>query len=87
MIVYKCDLCNQLKDCFPKQIEGRVYDICADCWAPLQEKLAGKGRPAEDRTTLFLTSENRQKVPENKEPFPGQPPDIQYESEVTARQM
>jgi len=39
-----CDLCGQAKDCSQKEIESKEYDICADCWNPLAEKLKGKGR-------------------------------------------
>jgi hypothetical protein len=37
-------LCGQAKECSPRRIEGKEYDICADCWSPLEEKLKGKGR-------------------------------------------
>ena len=39
-----CDLCGQAKECAPRQIEAKEYDICADCWNPLAEKLKVKGR-------------------------------------------
>jgi ribosome-binding protein aMBF1 (putative translation factor) len=39
-----CDLCGQARECSQKDIEGKVYDICSDCWNPLAEKLKGKGR-------------------------------------------
>ena len=49
-----CDLCGQLKECRPKEIEGREYDICSGCWKPLAEKLKGKGRVRKERETVFL---------------------------------
>ena len=52
--VILCDLCGQAKECSPRQIEGREYDICADCWNPLAEKLKGKGRMKKERETVFL---------------------------------
>jgi ribosome-binding protein aMBF1 (putative translation factor) len=38
-----CDLCGESKECLQKEIDGAEYDICADCWHPLADKL--KGRP------------------------------------------
>src|SRR5260370_36650111 len=42
--VILCDLCGNQKECFQKEIDGREFDICTDCWRPLEEKLRGKGR-------------------------------------------
>ena len=39
-----CDLCGEAKECLQKEIEGKEYDLCTDCWRPLAEKLKGKGR-------------------------------------------
>jgi hypothetical protein len=39
-----CDLCGEAKECLQKEIEGKEYDICADCWRPIAERLKGKGR-------------------------------------------
>ena len=49
-----CDLCDNQKECFQKEIDGREFDICADCWRPLEEKLRGKGRSKRKRGTVFL---------------------------------
>ncbi len=46
MIIYKCDLCGQIRECVQKKIEGKYYDICFECWNPLEEKLRGKESPA-----------------------------------------
>ncbi len=40
-----CDLCGEPRDCQQKEIEGKEYDICSECWNPLAHKLKGKGRP------------------------------------------
>lgn len=39
----RCDLCGQPAHCVEKEIDGRVFDVCAPCWHPLAEKLSGKG--------------------------------------------
>ncbi len=39
-----CDLCGEARDCLQKEIEGKEYDICSECWNPLAQKLRGKGR-------------------------------------------
>jgi hypothetical protein len=40
-----CDLCGEPKDCGRREIEGREYDICSDCWKALAQKL-GPGKVA-----------------------------------------
>ena len=72
-----CDLCGQAKECLTKEIEGKEYDICPECWNPLSEKLRGKGRVKKDRETVFLPP-SRFKEPEGPEPkpLPGGPPKI-----------
>ncbi len=71
-----CDLCGQAKDCQQKQIESKDYDICADCWKPLAEKLKGKGRARKERETVFLPPLTTE--PEQPEPthVPGKAPKI-----------
>ena len=27
-----CDLCGKTKDRLQKEIEGKEYDICSECW-------------------------------------------------------
>jgi len=39
-----CDLCGKTAACLQKEIEGKEFDICEDCWRPLADKLSGKGR-------------------------------------------
>ena len=75
LTVMLCDWCGQAKECLQKDIDGRVFDICAGCWQPLEEKLKGKGRVKRKRETVFLPP---QAVPEPEEPKtpPGLPPKI-----------
>jgi len=71
-----CDLCGEAKECSPKQIEGKEYDICSDCWTPLANKLEGKGRVKKQRETVFLPSLRPETEPKKPEPPPGAPPEI-----------
>jgi hypothetical protein len=73
-----CDLCGQAKECQQREIEGKQYDICLDCWNPLAEKLKGKGRVKKERETVFLPPLPTVPEPEHEEPKPkpGEPPKI-----------
>src|SRR6266704_7186057 len=70
-----CDLCGEAKDCLQKEIEGKEYDICSECWNPFAQKLRGKGR-VKSRETVFLPPPRVVKERENEEPeaLPGEPP-------------
>lgn len=70
-----CDLCGKEKNCRSREIEGKEYDICSECWTPLAAKWKGKGRPPKE--TVFLPPPAIQ-VPEPREtkPTPGEPPKI-----------
>jgi hypothetical protein len=70
-----CDLCGQSKECLQKEIEGKEYDICSDCWKPLSEKLKGKGRARKESDTVFLPPPKEPERPEPK-PSPGELPKI-----------
>jgi hypothetical protein len=72
-----CDLCGEVKHCLQKEIEGKEYDICAECWKPLAQKLKGKGR-TENRETVFLPPPRAKKEgdDERPEPLPGEAPKI-----------
>ena len=48
-----CDLCGKAKQCLQKDIDGREYDVCSECWNPLAERLKGKGR-AKNALTVLL---------------------------------
>ena len=72
-----CDLCSEAKECLKKEIEGKEYDICADCWQPLGEKLKGKGRVKKVRETVFLApTPTPERQPEEPRPLPDRPPKI-----------
>jgi hypothetical protein len=60
-----CDLCGQRKECFQRDIEGKRYDICSDCWSPLAKKLKGKGKGEEDPKRSLV------KEPEESPTLPG----------------
>ena len=71
-----CDLCGQAKECQQKQIERKEYDICAECWNPIAEKLKGKGRAKKkERETVFLPPLTKEPEAPEK-PLPGEPPKI-----------
>ena len=46
MQLYKCDVCNKIKDCEEIEIQNKVYDICKECKAVMDTTLKGKGRTA-----------------------------------------
>jgi len=72
-----CDLCGQTKKCRPREIDGKEYDICSDCWNPLAAKLKGKGRAKQDREMVFLPPlTTREPEPKEPKPSPGEPPKI-----------
>lgn len=70
-----CDLCGEAKDCLQKEIEGKEYDICSQCWNQLAQKLKGKGR-AINREIVFLPPPRDVKEQEGEDPQPGEPPKI-----------
>src|SRR5438046_10528883 len=75
-IMIVCDLCGQAKECFQKEIEGKEYDICSECWNPLEEKLKGKGRVKKERETVFSPPPVKESEPQGPKPEPGKPPTI-----------
>jgi hypothetical protein len=70
-----CDLCGEARDCLQKEIEGKEYDICSECWNPLAQKLKGKGR-AINREIVLLPPPRAVKEQEDEDPQPGEPPKI-----------
>lgn len=74
MNLRKCGLCDQVKKCVEKEIEGKLYDICLECWSPLEAKLKRKGRVREIEIPLPPIQANDSE--EKETPFPGQPPGI-----------
>ena len=71
-----CDLCGEKKECAPREIEGKIYDICSECWTPLAAKLKGKGRVKKDREMVFLPPLTTEPAPKEPKPLPGEPPKI-----------
>jgi len=73
-----CDLCGEARECAVKEIDGREYDICAECWKSLADKLKGKGRTKKQRETVFLPPVSLPQEPERQapKPLPGEPPKI-----------
>jgi ribosome-binding protein aMBF1 (putative translation factor) len=63
-----CDLCGEAKDCLQKEIEGKEYDICSECWRPLEQKLRGKGRAKKEMVLLPPPREPTER--EDDEPVP-----------------
>lgn len=70
-----CDLCGETKECFERQIEAKVYDICAECWNPLAAKLKGKGRVPRQPEIVLLPAAPPAEPPE-PQPSPDRPPKI-----------
>ena len=75
-IMILCDLCGQAKECTSRQIDGKEYDICADCWNPLGEELKGKGRTKKQSEMVFLPPLKTEPEPPPTKPGPGEPPKI-----------
>jgi hypothetical protein len=73
--VILCDLCGKQKECFQREIDDREFDICTDCWRPLEEKLRGKGRSKRKREVVFLPPQITPEPEEPKTP-PSLPPKI-----------
>ena len=71
-----CDLCGEAKKCEPREIEGKEYDICSECWKPLAQKLKGKGREIKERETVFIPPVTTAPEPKETKPAPGEPPKI-----------
>ena len=60
-----CVLCGKPAHCIQKEIDGRVFDVCASCWYPLADKLSGKGRAPHS----LGSQENEQELEEYDEIF------------------
>ena len=82
MIVYRCDLCNEIRECSPREIEHVEYDICSECWNALESKLKGKGRPKQEVKAVGQpTPLPPEPTREPEHPFPGAPPKIYAHAE------
>jgi len=72
-----CDLCGRAKECLQKEIDGREYDLCIECWDLLAQRLKGKGREKPRETILLPPRAAREQKEEELHPLPGGPPIIQ----------
>lgn len=77
-----CDLCGKEKDCLQKEIDGKEYDLCSECWEPLAKKLKGKGREKLPEMVLLPPRTIKEREEEEPKPhlLPGRPPVIQGEA-------
>jgi len=77
-----CDLCSKTNSCLQKEIDGREYDLCSECWEALAQKLKGKGRKVPE--TVFLPSRPaKERKEEEPHPLRGEPPTIQGAGHVS----
>ncbi len=72
-----CDLCGKAKDCQQREIEGKEYDICSECWGLLALRLKGKGREPHREPVLLPPRPIKEREEEEPQPPPGEPPVIQ----------
>jgi hypothetical protein len=70
-----CDLCEQARECLQKDIDGREYDVCAECWESLATKLKGKGRVKRRREPVVLPPIIKEPERQETKP-PMEPPKI-----------
>jgi ribosome-binding protein aMBF1 (putative translation factor) len=78
MIVYKCDLCGEIRDCAQRAIEQTEYDICSECWNELMAKVKGKGRAKKTPSSPIALPPaiGYETSSEPRPRFPGEPPEI-----------
>ena len=58
-----CDVCGQRKECFQRDIEGKVYDICNECWIPIAMRLEGTGKEKHQNPSLVKGAEESPMLP------------------------
>lgn len=75
-----CDLCGKETDCLQKEIDGKEYDICSECWEPLEQKLKGKGREKLREIVFLPPRATKEREEKETEALPGCPPVIQGEA-------
>ena len=73
-----CDLCGQSKECLQKEIDGKEYDVCSECWNLLAEKLKGRGSVQKSREIVLLPPPRvvTEREDDEPNPLPGEPPKI-----------
>jgi ribosome-binding protein aMBF1 (putative translation factor) len=76
-LMITCDLCGRAKECLQKEIDGREYDLCTECWDLLAQRLKGKGREKLRETVLLPPRPAREQKEEEPHTLPGGPPIIQ----------
>jgi ribosome-binding protein aMBF1 (putative translation factor) len=76
MIVYRCDICHEVRECSQREIEQAEYDVCSECWEALAFKLKGKGRSKRQAVIIPPAPAIPEPTAEPKQPFPGAPPTI-----------
>lgn len=69
-----CALCGRIRECLAREIDGTEYDICAECWNELAEKLKGKGRAT--KRDVVIPSPHHVRPEQEEKPFPGTPPEV-----------
>jgi hypothetical protein len=76
----QCDLCGKKNPCRQREIEGKAYHICSECWTPLARKLKGKGRKTlavkRDVEMILLPQQITIPAPDGPQRLPGRPPKI-----------
>ncbi len=79
MSLATCALCGESKECSSREIEGREYDLCAECWDAMSRKLEGKGREIKHRPAVYIPP---LEIPKEKpeQPAPHEPPKIWFQA-------
>ena len=77
-----CDLCGKAKDCLQKEIDGKEYDLCSECWDALAQKLKGKGRERLRETVFLPPRVVKKREEEEPKHIPGEPPIVQGNAPV-----
>ena len=72
-----CDFCGNAKDCLQKEIDGKEYDVCSECWEPLAQKLKEKGRTKLREVVLLPPRTIKEREDEQPPRRPGGLPVIQ----------
>ena len=56
------DLCGKTAECLQKEIDGREFDVCQECWAPLSEKLSRRVNQIFEELETFQNQEEYQET-------------------------
>ncbi len=77
MTASMCALCDQVRECIAREIDGQEYNICSECWDALAEKLKGKERRPKHEVLIISPPDVPRDEPD-EEPFPGVPPKVWF---------